>query len=263
MGARERSLFLKLRISVMPKPLTTVLAQIAEKNPPRAILVGGTSDYLSQRAFHDLREAIVAADPNIAIESFEPGSELATIIDSYRTLSLFTSARLLIVPEVNAFVSAKELLSLYQKASADWKSAKTDRKRSSAAAKLLHVLGLVGADFDMTDREIATALGATLDPLLADMLAFCRTTGKKASRGEDDAALLTEAISRGGAPNTWLLMRSGEVPRESATVELIDRNGAVVVMDLTRETYAGALERSIAEVAEEARVRFDGKALAM
>src|SRR5207253_3519145 len=142
----------------MPKPLNTVLSQIAEKIPPRVILVGGSSEFLSQRAFHDIRDAIVAANPNIAIESFEPGTELAAIVDSYRTMSLFASARLLIVSEVNAFVSAKELLSLYQKAATDWKSAKTDRKRASSAAKLLHVLGLVGADLDMTDHEIAGAL---------------------------------------------------------------------------------------------------------
>src|ERR1700737_1648946 len=143
----------------MPKPLNTILAQIAEKKSPRAILVGGSSDFLSQNAFRDIRDAIVAANPNIAIESFEPGTELSTIVDSYRTMSLFSSARLLVVPEVNAFVSAKELLSLYQKAAADWKSAKTDRKRASASAKLLHVLGLVGADLDMPDRQIAALLG--------------------------------------------------------------------------------------------------------
>jgi DNA polymerase III delta subunit len=246
----------------MPKPLTAVLAQIAEGRIPPVILVGGSSDYLAEDAFRDLRDAIVAAKPGLAVEGYEAGSELATILDSYRTMSLFGSGRLILIPEVNAFVSAKELTSLYDKASADWKSAKTDKKRSSSAAKLLHVLGLVGADFEMTDRQIATALGVELAPLLADMLAFCRTTGKKASRGEDDAALLTEAVARGGAPNTYLLMRSGEVPRESATVELIDRNGAVVVMDLTRETYAAALDHAIVGVAEEAQVRFDGRALA-
>jgi DNA polymerase III delta subunit len=246
----------------MPKPLTSVLAQIAERNPPRAILVGGSSEYLSQRAFHDLRDAIVAANPGIALESFEPGSELAGIIDSYRTMSLFASARLLIVPEVNAFVSAKELLSLYQKAAADWKSAKTDRKRTSAAAKLLHVLGLVGADLDMTDRQIADALGLPLDALLADMLAFCRSTGKKAGRGEDDAALLTEAIARGGAAGTILLMRTGEIPEDSATIDLIDRSGAVILCDVTRDTFSSALQSAIEEVAEETGVRFDAKAIA-
>src|SRR5438270_526306 len=205
----------------MPKPLNAVLAQIAEKNPPKVILVGGSSEFLSQRAFHDIQDAIVAANPNIALESFEPGTDLGVIIDSYRTMSLFASARLLIVPEVNAFVSAKELLSLFEKAASDWKSAKTDRKRTSSAAKLLHVLGLAGADLDMTDRQIADALGMPLDALLTDMLAFCRTTGKKAGRGEGDAALLTEAISRGGAAGTILLMRAGEMPDESSTVDLI------------------------------------------
>ncbi len=134
----------------MPKPLNAILAEIAEKAPPKVILTGGSSEFLSQRAFHDLRDAIVAANPSIALESFEPGTDLANIIDSYRTMSLFASTRLLIVPEVNAFVSAKELLSLFQKAATDWKSAKTDKKRTSSAAKLLHVLGLVGADLDMT-----------------------------------------------------------------------------------------------------------------
>ena len=246
----------------MPKPLAAVLAQIVEKKIPPVILVGGSSDFLAEDAFRDLRDAIVAAKPGIAIEGYEAGSDLAAILDSYRASFLFASARLIVVSEVNAFVSAKELSSLYDKAVADWKSAKTDKKRSSSAAKLLHVLGLVGADFDMTDKQIAAALGVSLDAVLTDMLAFCRTkTGKKASRGEDDAALLIEAVTRGGAPNTYLLMRSGEIPRESATVDLIDRNGAVVVMDLTRDTYAGALERAIADVADDAQVRFDGRAV--
>jgi len=245
----------------MPKPLNAVLAQIAEKNPPRAILVGGSSEFLSQRAFRDLRDAIVAANPNIALESFDPGTDLASIIDSYRTMSLFASARLLIVPEVNAFVSAKELLSLYQKATAEWKSAKTDRKRTTATAKLLHVLGLVGADLDMEDREIADALGLPLDALLSDMLAFCRATGKKAGRGEDDAALLTEAIGRGGAAGTILLMRTGEIPEDSATIDLIDRSGAVIACDVTRDTFNSALQSAIEEVSEEAGVRFDAKAI--
>ena len=246
----------------MPKPLNTLLAQIAQGTLPPVILVGGSSEYLSEQAFRDLRDAIVAAKPGILLESFEPGTELAAILDSYRTLSLFGSARLLIVPEVNAFVSAKELSSLLDKAVSDWKSAKTDRKRGSASAKLLHVLGLVGCDLEMTDREVASALGVPAEGAVADMLAFCRATGKKAGRGEDDAGLLTEAVARGGAPGTVLLMRTGDVPRDSATVDLIDRHGAVVVSDLTREAFSGVLSAAIEELASEGNVRFDGKAIA-
>jgi DNA polymerase III delta subunit len=247
----------------MPKPLQAVLAQIVSNKPPSVIMVGGSSDFLAERAFHDLRDAIVAARPGIALEAFEPGADLSAILDSYRTMSLFAGARLLIVPEVNAFVSAKEIASLYEKAAGDWKSAKTDRKRASSTAKLLHVLGLAGADLEMNDRQIASALGVGLDGALADMLAFCRSTGKKASRGEDDAALLMEAITRGGAAGTLLLLRTGEIPRDSATVDLIDRHGAVVVCDLTRDEFVSALEHEIGELAAEAGVKFDGRALAM
>ncbi len=246
----------------MPKPLTKVLDAIAKKSPPPVILVGGSSEFLAERAFHDIRDAIVAANPSIALEVYEPGTELAAIIDSYRTMSLFGGARLIVVPEVNAFVSARELSSLYDKAVADWKSAKTDRKRATSAAKLLHVLGLVGCDLDMKDTAIASALGVSLDPTLTDMLAFCRTTGKKAGRGEDDAALLTEAIARGGAVGTLLLMRAAEVPRESATVDLIDRAGAVILADLSRDSFAAALDAAIAVVAAEASIRFDPAAVA-
>ena len=246
----------------MPKKLDAVLAKIADGKPPNVILVGGSSDYLSERAFRDIRDAIVAAKKGIAVEAFEAGTELAKVIDSYRTMSLFAGARLLIVPEVNAFVSSKELMSLYDKAAADWKSAKTDRKRASSSAKLLHVLGLVGADLDMTDRQIADALSVSLDALLTDMLAFCRATGKKAGRGEDDAALLTEAIARGGAPGTLLLLRTGEIPRDSSTVDLIDKHGAVVVTDVTRESFISALDQAIEGVAEEANVTFDARAVA-
>jgi len=113
----------------------------------------------------------------------------------------------------------------------------------------------------MTDRQIADALGVSLEGTLADMLAFCRNSGKKAGRGEGDAALLIEAIARGGAPGTILLLRTGEIPRESATVELIGRHGAVVACDLTRESFAGALDAEIQELASEADVRFDARAV--
>ncbi|MFP5247698.1 MAG: DNA polymerase III subunit delta [Thermoanaerobaculia bacterium] len=246
----------------MPASLEKVLTRIQEGKPPRVLLVGGSSDFLSEKAFHEIRDAIVAQNPSISVDAYEPATELAAILDSYRTMSLFGGSRLLIVPEVNAFVSAKEIASLYDKAVADWKSAKTDRKRASAAAKLLHVLGLAGSDLEMKDRAIADNLGVTLDATLTDMLAFCRNTGKKAGRGEDDAALLMEAIARGGAPGTILLMRTGEVPRDSATIDLIDKHGAVVVADLTREGFVSALEQAIASIAAEANVRFDPPAIA-
>ena len=245
----------------MPKKLDTVLAAIANGKTPRVLLVGGSSDFLSEQAFHQIRDAIVAKQPAISLETYEPGTELASILDSYRTGSLFGGSRLLIIPEVNAFVSAKEIASLYEKALTDWRGAKTDRKRGTATAKLLHVLGLAGADLDMTDRAIADSLGVMLDSTLTDMLGFCRTTGKKAGRGEDDAALLMEAIARGGATGAVLLMRTGEVPRDSATIELIDRSGAVVVADLTREGFIAALEQAIASIASEANVTFEANAV--
>jgi DNA polymerase III delta subunit len=246
----------------MPNALKTVLSRIEAGAPPRVLLVGGSSEFLSEQAFHQIRDALIAKDPSIAVEMYEPGSELAAILDSYRTGSLFGGARLLIVPEVNAFVSAKEIASLYDKAVADWRSAKTDRKRATAAAKLLHVLGLVGCDLEMQDRKIADAAGFTLDTTLSEMLAFCRASGKKAGRGEDDAAMLIEAITRGGAAGAILLMRTGDVPRNSATIELIDREGAVVVADLTREGFASALDQAIVSVAEEAGVQFQSAAVA-
>jgi DNA polymerase III delta subunit len=246
----------------MPKPLTAVLANIAHGTPPRVILVGGTSEFLSEKAFHDIRDAVIAKNEGIAVEAYDAGADLSIVLDSYRTASLFSPARLLIIPEVNAFISAKELSSLYEKATADWRSAKTDRKRASSAAKLLHVLGLCGADLDMPDRAIAAAAGVALDETLADMLAFCRGTGKRAGRGEGDAALLTEAIARGGASGTILLMRTGEIPSSSSTVDLIDRAGAVVACDLTREDFAAALDHAVSEIAAEANVKFEPRAIA-
>jgi DNA polymerase III delta subunit len=245
----------------VPKPLAAVLTQIAQHEPPRVLLVGGSSEFLSEQAFHDVRDALIANNPALAVENYDPGTELASILDSFRTMSLFGGARLLVVPEVNAFVSAKEIASLYDKAVADWKSAKTDRKRASAAAKLLHVLGLAGCDLDMKDRGIADALGVALDATLTDLLAFCRNSGKKAGRGEDDAALLMEAIARGGAPGTILLMRTGDVPRDSATIDLIDKVGAVIVADLTRDGFSTALDQAIASTASDANVKFEQQAV--
>ncbi|HEX9163466.1 MAG TPA: hypothetical protein VF980_17300 [Thermoanaerobaculia bacterium] len=243
------------------KALQEVLDEIAAGRSPAVILIGGSSEFLAERAFREIRDAFVAANPSLSVEAFEPGAELAAIVDSYRTMSLFGGQRLLVVPEVNAFISAKEIASLYEKAIGDWRSAKTDRKRSTAAAKLLHLLGLAGADLEMTDPQIARAAGVPLDDTLADMLGFCRATGKKAGRGEDDAALLTEAIARGGAAGTFLMLRTGEVPRDSATVDLIDKHGAVVIADVSRESFAAVMSEAIAEIASDANVKFDANAV--
>jgi len=112
----------------------------------------------------------------------------------------------------------------------------------------------------MKDSQIADALGVA-DATLTDMLAFCRATGKKAGRGEGDAAMLIEAIARGGAAGTILLLRAGEIPSDSATVDMIEKNGAVVECNLTREGFNATLDHAIADVALDANVKFDAGAV--
>lgn len=246
----------------MAHRLSEVIASIRASRPPAVILVGGSSDYLAEQAANDIRSAFVESIPGISVDVFEAGTDLGTVLDSFRTHSLFGGKRLLVVQDVNAFVSAKEVASLFEKAQGDWRTAKTDRKRSSAAAKLLHVLGLVGADLEMADRAIASALGVSSSDELTSMLAFARSSGKRAGRGEGDAALLMEAIARGGAPGTHLLLRTGEVPRDSATIDLLEKHGVVVSADLTREGFAAALDQIVEELSAENGVRFDKQALA-
>jgi hypothetical protein len=57
------------------------------------------------------------------------------------------------------------------------------------------------------------------------------------------------------------LLRTGEIPRESTTVELIERQGVVVVTDVTRESFSTALDQAIEGMASDAEVRFDPKAI--
>src|SRR5687768_17184329 len=127
----------------MSTRLSDVIASISAGRAPGVILVGGSSDYLAEQAANDIRSAFAEAIPSLTTEVFEAGTDLGAVLDSFRTHSLFGGNRLLVVPEVNAFISAKEVSSLFEKALTDWRSAKTDRKRASSSAKLLHVLGLV------------------------------------------------------------------------------------------------------------------------
>jgi len=240
-----------------------LLQLIDQGRAPGVILIGGDNEFLAGQAFSEVRDRIVAREPGIAIESFSETSDLGGILDAYRTMSLFGNRRLLIVPEVNAFVSKKELASLYEKAINDWTSAKTDRKRNSSLAKLLHLLGLAGVDVDSSDRTLSEALGVReLDPAVAAMLEVARETGKKATRGEGDASLLTEAVTRGGAPGSILLMKTEEIPFESATVKAIANAGSVVACNLSREEFGTALSRAIAELSGESGAGFDDRAVA-
>ncbi|HEY5611016.1 MAG TPA: hypothetical protein VIL97_07405 [Thermoanaerobaculia bacterium] len=249
---------------MITRDLAPLLETIAKTQIPPMILVGGDNDYLVDRAFAEIRQAIANADPSLRVEQFSEGADLGTVVDSYRTFSLFGGRRLLMVPEINAFVTKREIASLLEKATEDWSSAKTDRKRSSSLAKLLHVLGLVGADLEEKDSRIAEALGYGQPAgVLIEMLATARNAGKRASRGEGDAALLAEAAAQGGASGTTLLMRSGEIPEDSATIAAIARAGVVLVCDLTRDQFTRALDEAIREIADEHGVKFDAAAVAL
>ena len=241
----------------MPTTPAKLTAEIERGKLPPMILVGGNNEFLVDHAFTAIRDALLAKNPGLAVENFGDVLDLTVVIDAYRTFSLFALPRLLVVPEVNAFISRKELLATYQKAVDDWKSAKTDRKRDSALAKFLHTLGLVGLDTDATESEIVRILGVDATQALSDMLNVAKAGGKRASRGESDAALLAEAANNGGAPSTTLLMRTGPVPSESATIDAIDRAGAVVVCDLSRDKVPTVLDRAIKEVEAESGATFD------
>jgi len=246
----------------MPQSLGQLQASVAAGKVPPIILIGGDNEFLVDRAFTAVREQIAAASGDTHVHRFDETADLSSILDSFRTYSLFATRRLLVVPEVNAFVTRKELVPLYEKAVSDWSSAKTDRKRASSIAKLLHLLGLVGLDVDTTETTLLSLIGIKrADAALTEMLETARSQGKKASRGEGDSALLAEAISQGGSPGAILLMKSGEVPRDSATVALIESHGVVVVCDLTREEVPRALEQIVAGVAEEHGVKFEGPAV--
>lgn len=240
-----------------------ILKAIQDGAEPALILVGGDNEYLVERGFAEIRRALAEGPRPREVETYGAGADLAQVLDSFRTGSLFSGRRLLVVTDVNAFVTRKELTALLEKALADWKSAKTDRKRTSAIAKLLHVLGLAALDLDESDEAIADALGQRkADGALGEMLGLVRATGKKPTRGEDDAALLAEAAAQGGSPGAILLMRTGETPKDSATVDAIARAGAVVRCDLSREEFETALREGLAEIAAEAGVTFEAGAVA-
>jgi len=241
----------------MPVTLAKLRETLEAGKVPPMILVGGNNEFLVEHAYTQLRDATLAAMGGVEAESFREGTPLAGVLDSYRTFSLFAKPRLLILPEVTAFISKKELESTYTKAVGDWKSAKTDRKRDSALAKLLHVLGLVGLEVEDSDTTIAEALGVDLDSTLTDMLGVARATGRHATKGEGDAAILAEAAIHGGAPGTTLLMKTGPIPSGSATIDAIDRAGAVVICDLTQDQVPTVLKKIIQQVEEDADVRFE------
>jgi len=242
--------------------ITQLLETIDSGTVPPVMLIGGDNEYLVERAFSSVRDRILDVQ-GFQLEPYGETADLGAVLDSFRTMSLFGNRRLLAVPEVNAFVTRKEIASLYEKASSDWTSAKTDRKRSSSVAKLLHILGLIGCDLDQTDQALADAIGARkVEKAMAEMLAFARSTGKKATRGEADASLLAEAVAQGGAPGAVLLLRSGEIPRDSATVRLIDSVGAVVICDLTREQVPAAIDEALRAVSREFNVKFESAAAA-
>jgi DNA polymerase III delta subunit len=237
-------------------PLEQVLASVDRGEVPPVILIGGSSDYLVQHHFHRIRDQIVAGDPQIELETYPAGADLARVADSFRTHSLFGGKRLLIVSDVQAFVSRKELDKHLQKAIGDWESAKTDRKRSGAIAKLMHVLGLAGLSMEQNDADIVDALGARKSDLVLQMLEAARTAGKSESRGEGDAALLAEIVQQGGAPGSILLMKAGELPEESVVVDQIRQRGGLVRCDLSRQQFPEALAQAISEIAEEYSVKF-------
>ena len=79
------------------------------------------------------------------------------VIDSYRTMSLFSAARLLVLPEVNAFVSAKELMKWAWSPSAE---------RRAPAESMSHTIGT-------RSRSASSRSRATLRSPTGPMLPPC------------------------------------------------------------------------------------------
>ncbi|HUO83936.1 MAG TPA: hypothetical protein VM534_02380, partial [Thermoanaerobaculia bacterium] len=245
----------------MSRSLESLLTSIDAGRVPPVILVGGDNDYLVEIAWQQVRDRILEQNSTLQVEAFSETADLGAVIDSFKTHSLF-GGRLLLVPELNAFVTAKELSSLLEKAINDWTTAKTDRKRDSSVAKLLHVLALVGTDLDAGDVDLAEALGlGRLPAAVSEMLTRARDGGKRISRGEGDAALLCAALAEGGAPGTVLLMRSGELPKDSATLRAIERAGTVVACDLTRNQFDQALAQALKEISSDYQVEIQPAAV--
>lgn len=242
--------------------LNQLLTAVSSGKVPPIILIGGNNEYLVDNAFDEARSAILAKSPGMQVESYPEGADLGAVVDSFRTHSLFGGPRLLVVAEVNAFVTKKELKSLLDKAVDDWSSAKTDRKRASAVSKLLHILGLVGADLEESDASLADAIGAKPGGVLTEMLQAARAGGKRVSRGEGDAALLADAAVNGGAPGATILMRTGEIPADSSTVKAIDKHGVVISCDLSREAFGKAVDQALESVQKESGAKFDAAAVA-
>jgi DNA polymerase III delta subunit len=93
------------------------------------------------------------------------------------------------------------------------------------------------------------------------MLATARSSGRRVSRGEGDAALLADAAAHGGAPGAVLLLRSGDIPSDSSTIRTIEKAGAIVECNLSREAFARAADQAIESVARDAAVKFDAPAI--
>ncbi len=240
--------------------LEQLLDAISRDKIPPVILIGGSDDYLVNHHYLRIRAAILEANPGVAVEAYPEGADLGKVADSFRTHSLFGGHRLLSVPEIQAFVSRKELDKLLQKAINDWENAKTDRKRKSAVAKLMHVLGLAGLSLEQSDGDIIDALGAK-KKVTGEILEAARTAGQSESRGEGDAAILADLIQNGGAPGSILLIRTGELPAESPLLDQLSRDGALVRGDLTRESFPSAMKQALSEVAEDQGVQFDAGAV--
>ena len=240
--------------------LEQLLEAIGKGDPPSIILVGGSDDYLVNHHYLKIRERLLEANPGIEIEAHPEGADLGKVADSFRTHSLFGGSRLVSVPEVQAFVSSKELDKLLHKATSDWESAKTDRKRKTAIAKLMHVLGLSGLSLEQPDAEIIEALGAK-KKVTSEILEAARREGQSASRGEGDAAILAEMIQNGGAPGAILLLKTGELPADSPVLDHLRSSGALIRGDLTRASYPEALQQAISEVSADHGVEFEPGAI--
>ena len=241
--------------------LEQALARVRE-NLPSVILIGGNNDFLVGRAWTSLAETVEQSHPDVQMEHWTEGADLARVAESFRTSTLFSSKRLLLVPEVNAFVTARELDTLVEKAVKGWESARTERKRKTSAAQLMHAIGLIGVRLDLPNAEILEALAATTHKkTIAEILEFSRESGGSASRGEGDAAIIGAMVENGGATGTHIALRTGEIPNSSATIDAIDRAGIIIRCDLSRETFNVAFESALDDVASEWEVRFEPAAI--
>ena len=235
--------------------------------PAPVYLIYG-EEYFYKNAFEKLLDTLVPVTlRGLNLETIEgPNENIAEAIGRISTFSLLSGAKVVAILDSSIFDSTLDKDQFLDKIRQTYQN----NDLNKAAKYFLRLMGLLNLSFsDVSNDNRYKAL--KIDPektrderWLDDIIGFCLENNLRVPAGEDNEALLQNAIEKGFPPQNYLVITTGKVDKRRSLYKSIKNHGLIIDCSVPKGdrkadkmAQEGALGENLSEALSKSRKTMD------